>query len=89
MHVLTHGTIIAAPLQSSGVNLSPPFVLSSAMSSTGLIAVGTADGRSWLGGGGEKIPGAGTKKKRSRKWEGLRDEESIEVKIAEGPVVAV
>lgn len=59
------------------------------MSSTALIAVGTADGRLWLGGGGEKVPGAGAKKKRSRKWEGLKAEGSLEIEIAEGPVVAV
>lgn len=59
------------------------------MSDTALLAIGTADGRLWIGGGGEKIPDVNTKRKRSRKWEGLKDEESVETKIAEGPVVAV
>lgn len=59
------------------------------MSSTALLAVGTADGRLWLGGGGEKVPSAGPKKKRSRKWEGLKPEGALELKVAEGPIVAV
>lgn len=88
-HILTSKSSVAAPAQSSGVSLSPPFVLSSTISSTALLAVGTADGRLWLGGGGEKLSGAGAKKKRSRKWEGLKIEGAHEMKIAEGPIVAV
>ena len=62
-----------------------------AMSSASLIAVGTANGFLWLGGGGEKSSGTQTtsKKKRSRKWDGLQEEDSIYVPVAEGPVVAV
>ncbi|KAA1471221.1 WD40 repeat-like protein [Dentipellis sp. KUC8613] len=76
--------------QASGVSLSPPFVLSCAVSTSGLIAVGTADGQLWIGAGGEKRPASSNKKKKkSRKWEGLRAEESRAFKIAEGPVVAV
>ncbi|ETW85973.1 hypothetical protein HETIRDRAFT_29644, partial [Heterobasidion irregulare TC 32-1] len=79
-----------SPPPSSGISLSPPFILSLAMSASGLIAAGTADGRVWIGGGGEKRSGAASgKKKRNRKWEGLKDDEAFTTKIAEGPVVAV
>ncbi|KII88293.1 hypothetical protein PLICRDRAFT_618934 [Plicaturopsis crispa FD-325 SS-3] len=82
---------ITSPPPTSGVSLSPPFILSTAVSSNGVIAVGTADGQLWLGGGGEKRPASSSKnkKKRSRKWEGLQESDSIAVKIAEGPVVAI
>ncbi|TFY71750.1 hypothetical protein EVG20_g1245 [Dentipellis fragilis] len=76
--------------QASGVSLSPPFVLSCSVSASGLIAAGTADGQLWIGAGGEKRPASSNrKKKKSRKWEGLRVEESYAFKIAEGPIVAV
>lgn len=73
----------------TGLSFSPPFVLCTSMSPSGLLAVGTADGRLWIGTGGEKTANRGTKKKRSRKWEGLRPEGAIEERIAEGPVVGV
>lgn len=73
-----------------GMALSPPFIMSTAMSSTGVMAAGTADGRLWLGFGGEKRPSSGlSKKKRTKKWEGLRDDDELAVKIAEGPIVAM
>jgi hypothetical protein len=74
------------------VTLSPPFILSTAISSTGILVAGTADGRIWIGTGGEKRhAGAGSisKKKRSRKWEGLKEDEGLSMKIAEGPVVGL
>ena len=57
------------------------------------MACGLADGRIWLGSGGEKpesgeIPSHARQKKR-RKWEGLRANEGSYHKAAEGPVVAV
>ena len=76
----------------SGVSLSPPFVLSTAVSSTGIVAAGLADGRVWIGIGGEKrpaAPGSGGKQKRSRKWEGLKENEGLSAKVAEGPVVGL
>jgi hypothetical protein len=85
-------TRIAAVPPESGVSLSPPFILSTAVSSTGIIAAGTADGRIWIGTGGEKCPaasGSGGKKKKSRKWEGLKEDEGLSMKIAEGPVVGL
>lgn len=72
------------------MSLSPPFILSTSVRSTGLFAASTADGRVWLGGGGEKrpSPASGAKKKRTRKWEGLREDEGLWLQVAEGPVVA-
>jgi len=81
-----------APPPESGVSLSPPFVLSTAVSSAGVVVAGTADGRIWIGTGGEKraaSSGSGGKKKKSRKWEGLKEDESLSVKVAEGPVVGL
>ncbi|KAL6305311.1 WD40 repeat-like protein [Sparassis latifolia] len=80
---------ITAPLPSSGVSLSLPFVLSTAITSAGLFAASTADGRVWLGGGGEKRASQSGNKKRSRKWEGLKDDEGLWLQVAEGPVVAI
>jgi hypothetical protein len=72
---------------SSGVSLSPPFVHSIAFSEHGAMAASTADGRVWIGRGGDKS--VTPKKKRTRKWEGLREDEGTWVNIAEGPVVSV
>lgn len=73
-----------------GMGLSPPFIMSIAMSSAGIIAAGTADGRLLIGCGGCKTPKPkGSKKKRTRKWQGLDPEEEIIIKIAEGPIVAM
>jgi hypothetical protein len=70
--------------------LSPPFVMSMAMSTTGVLAAGTADGRLWLGFGGEK-PSVGEKgtKKKAKKWDGLEEKEALLIKVAEGPIVAM
>jgi len=70
--------------------LSPPFVMSMAMSTTGVLAAGTADGRLWLGFGGERpsTGGKGTNKK-TKKWEGLEENEALLIKVAEGPIVAM
>ncbi|KAG6876465.1 hypothetical protein C0993_002855 [Termitomyces sp. T159_Od127] len=75
-----------------GMALSPPFIVSIAISSTGIIAAGTADGRLMIGCGGYKAPkgkDSGGKKKRSRKWDGLDNDEEVVTKIAEGPLVAL
>ncbi|KAF9500508.1 WD40 repeat-like protein [Pleurotus eryngii] len=72
----------------SGMSLSPPFVMSTAISSTGIFAAGTADGRLLLGYGGEKCS-ANARNKRSKKWNGLKTDYIIELKLAEGPIVAV
>ncbi|KDQ60768.1 hypothetical protein JAAARDRAFT_124475 [Jaapia argillacea MUCL 33604] len=82
---------ISSPPTTTGISLSPPFILSTSVSSTGLIAASTADGRVWIGTGGEKRSQAtsGKKGKRSRKWEGLKEEGGLWVAVAEGPVVSV
>jgi len=73
-----------------GLGLSPPFVMSMAMSSTGVLAAGTADGRLWLGFKGDKNPNlAKGPKKKSKKWEGLDEDEALLIKVAEGPIVAM
>ncbi|KAG6854582.1 hypothetical protein C0991_004918 [Blastosporella zonata] len=73
-----------------GIGLSPPFVTSIAISLTGIIAAGTADGRLLIGCGGYKAPqGKSGKKKRSRKWEGLSEDKEVITKKAEGPFVAL
>ncbi|KAL1677431.1 hypothetical protein EV122DRAFT_252641 [Schizophyllum commune] len=84
------------PNASQGISLSPPFVLSSAMSPSGVLAAGLADGRVWVGMGGEKVePTPTTKrpptkdKKRTKKWEGLDTKGVRAAKVAEGPVVGV
>lgn len=86
---LTHKYHTAAPPPESGISLSPPFIMSTAISSSGVIAAGTADGRIWIGTGGEKRLGVGAKKKRTRKWDGLREDEGLSVKVAEGPIVGL
>ena len=71
---------------SSGVSLSPPFVHSVAFSEHGAVIASTADGRVWVGRGGDKSIAS---KKKRRKWEGLREDAGSWVSVAEGPVVSV
>ncbi|KAF7294749.1 hypothetical protein MIND_01012300 [Mycena indigotica] len=87
---LSRRDLTAAPA-SEGISLSPPFVMSAALSPTGAMAVGTADGQLWIGFGGDKGDPAdkSTKKKRSRKWEGLNPDDEVVEKVAEGPIVAM
>lgn len=73
-----------------GMSLSPPFIMSTAFSSTGVMAAGTADGRLWIGFGGEKTPSIpGTGKKRNKKWDGLDADAELLQKVADGPIVAM
>lgn len=72
---------------SSEASLSPHFVHCVAFSKHGTVVVSTADGRVWIGRGGDKS--IASKKKRDRKWEGLRGDEGGWVGVAEGPVVSV
>ncbi|KAH7906370.1 WD40-repeat-containing domain protein [Hygrophoropsis aurantiaca] len=86
--VLSRFDLSSAP-PASGVSMSPPFILSMSISPSGIIAAGTADGRVWIGTGGEKSSGGSTgQKKKRRKWEGLKHDEGLAVDVAEGPVVA-
>ena len=70
------------------IPMAMPFVISLAMSPTGVVAANLADGRVWLSAGGAKLPAGQNKGKRSRKWEGLRDSMSCYKQIATGPVIA-
>lgn len=63
--------------------------MSTAFSSTGILAAGTADGRLWIGLGGQKGSVKNKAKAKSRKWNGLKDEEHLCIKVADGPVVAM
>ena len=67
---------------------TPLFVTAIAISATGVVAAGIADGRLWIGLGGESrlVPQS---KKRNAKWRGLREEDGLFVKVAEGPIVAL
>ncbi|KAJ7046977.1 WD40-repeat-containing domain protein [Mycena alexandri] len=87
--VLSRREIPQFPI-AEGMSLSPPFIMSAAITTTGVMAAGTADGRLWLGFGGEKNSQTkSSKKKRTRKWDGLDpDDEHLE-KAAEGPLVAM
>ncbi|KAJ8079073.1 hypothetical protein PM082_013360 [Marasmius tenuissimus] len=60
-----------------------------AISPAGALAAGLADGRLWMGFGGEKSASPKPSgKKRARKWNGLAEEGEIVEKVADGPVVA-
>lgn len=61
--------------------------MSLAVSSIGTVAAGTADGRLFLGFGGEKS--LSKTKKKAKKWEGLGGDDSALIKLAEGPIVAL
>ncbi|KAJ3509300.1 hypothetical protein NLJ89_g5297 [Agrocybe chaxingu] len=72
-----------------GMALSPPFVMSMAMSCSGVIAAGTADGRLFIGFGGERNLTTKGPKKKAKKYEGLDEDETLLIKVAEGPIVAM
>ncbi|KAF5373731.1 hypothetical protein D9758_000724 [Tetrapyrgos nigripes] len=77
------------PLDSvGGMSFSPPFIMCTAISSSGLFAAGTGDGRLWVSFGGEK-KSTSTQKKKTRKWNGLSWDEEVLLKVADGPVVAM
>lgn len=84
-------TVFVAPFPiADGMSLSPPFIMSAAIATTGIMAAGTADGRLWLGFGGEKTSETkSSKKKRTRKWDGFNPDDEHLAKVAEGPIVAM
>ncbi len=68
------------------MSLSPPFIISMAISATGVLAAGTADGRILINFAGEKSK----EEKKGRKfWNGLDESKEHVIKIAEGPIVAM
>ncbi|KAF9053018.1 WD40-repeat-containing domain protein [Panaeolus papilionaceus] len=72
---------------SQGMSLSPPFVMSVAVSSSGVLAAGTADGNLLIAFGGEKKSGG--PKRKTKSWNGLEDAKSQVRKVAEGPIVSL
>lgn len=76
---------------SAGISLSPPFVTSLSVSPTGIVAAGSANGRLWMGFGGQKGDGSGKNPKKKQKyWQGLKMQENSAWKeVAHGPVVGV
>jgi hypothetical protein len=52
------------------------------------MAAGTADGRLYLGFGGQP-PSSGHGKKKTRQWGGLRASDELMISVAEGPIVAM
>lgn len=79
---------LAAPPSTgdSPISLSPPFLLSIAINSNGVLAAATADGRVIVGRGGERGPGD---RSNRRKWHGLNADMVDQYHIAEGPVVGM
>ncbi|KAM6500292.1 WD40-repeat-containing domain protein [Amanita muscaria] len=74
-----------------GMSLSPPFIVSTAISSTGALAAGTADGQLWINFAGESPRDASLKKivKAVKTWDGLNEKTEHAVKIAEAPIVVM
>ncbi|THG99446.1 hypothetical protein EW145_g7264 [Phellinidium pouzarii] len=87
--LLTRLELSPAPSLAPGISSLPPFVTSLAVSLQGIIAAGTADGRIWVGLGGEKVPAGSGKKKKFRKWGGLSEEDGFFTKIEENMISAL
>ena len=68
------------------MSLSPPFIMSMAMSATGILTAGAADGRLWINFAGETSKEG---KKNRKIWNGLDESKEHVIKIAEGPIVAM
>ncbi|TFK30269.1 WD40 repeat-like protein [Coprinopsis marcescibilis] len=84
--LISEMTLVATPTESNtSATLSPPFIMSFGVSSTGVIVGGSACGRLWIGIGGEKRPS----RKKTKRWEGLRESESAGIIAAQGPIVSV
>lgn len=79
---------IPPPELNETTSLSPPFALAISISSTGVIACATASGDVYIGYGGSKTSNS-TNRKKARNWKGLKSDESIWFKAAEGAVVSV
>jgi hypothetical protein len=69
------------------ISMSPPFIMSLSVAANGIVAAGTADGKLWLGFGGQKTLSA-SKNKKKTKWGGLDLGQASIVSVAEAPVVA-
>jgi hypothetical protein len=72
------------------MSLSPPFIMSMAISLTGVLAAGTVDGQLWINFSGESSKDGGSKNTKGLKtWAGLNEDTEHIAKIAEGPLVAM
>ncbi len=88
---LSHRTSFCVPLAATpglapGISSVPPFITAMSISSLGVVAAGTADGRIWVGGGGSKsstTSDKGRSNKKARKWNGLDEKEGSMTKVAE------
>ncbi|PPQ63258.1 hypothetical protein CVT24_006783 [Panaeolus cyanescens] len=80
---------LESPPTAEGMSLSPPFVMSVAVSSSGILAAGTADGNLLTSFGGERKQGDKGSKKKGKTWGGLEESQSQVRKVAEGPIVAL
>ncbi|KAF9447263.1 WD40 repeat-like protein [Macrolepiota fuliginosa MF-IS2] len=86
--VLSKQNLAGLSTQDDKVSMSPPFIMSLAVAPNGIVAAGTADGKLWLGFGGEKTPSA-SKNKKKTKWGGLELDLASIISVAEAPIVAV
>jgi len=68
-----------------GISFSPPFITSCAVGPSGVVAVGTADGKLGVFFGGERTPTG----KKTKHWKGLDTQEMLLLKVMEGPIVAM
>jgi len=84
--LLSSFEIPATPGLAPGISSVPPFITAMTISTLGVMAAGTADGRIWVGGGGSKSstpPDKGRSNKKARKWNGLDEKEGSMTKVAE------
>ena len=77
------GSLGMAESSEDHLSLSPPFIQCVTISPNGILAASTADGRLVLGFGSTKHS------KKQKRWEGLRSDEMVDVKVADGPVVSL
>ncbi|EJD02384.1 WD40 repeat-like protein [Fomitiporia mediterranea MF3/22] len=97
--LLSRLEITPTPSLAPGISSLPPFITALALSAQGVAAIGTADGRIWVGLGGMKSlftttgsgSGSGKKGKRnkSKKWGGLNEEDGFFVKLGESLVAGL
>ncbi|KLO13509.1 WD40 repeat-like protein [Schizopora paradoxa] len=85
--LLSSFEIPPTPALAPGISTLPPFITAMAISPSGVVATGTADGRIWVGAGGSKssTPSEKSSKssKKARKWTGLDGNEGSMTKSFE------
>ncbi|KAH6894990.1 hypothetical protein BKA70DRAFT_1375720 [Coprinopsis sp. MPI-PUGE-AT-0042] len=83
--LVSQAAVPPRPTTDSNATMTPPFITSFAISSTGVVAAGTACGLLWIGIGGEKRPD----QKKTKKWQGLDPNECAAVAAAQGPIASI